>query len=139
MGTEIGHSFKYNQSKIYTPTLKKPVLSSSNAHTSSASNFTQTFISSHLDNEDITAIQNKKDTSNTDDIRSCVTPRGKNYSVQATYTPPRLTLLNTTLSIAPVELYAITKLPLVGKEYLCFQINSKSPHSAQCVTNQSTR
>ena len=44
-----------------------------------------------------------------------------------------MTLLNTTLSIAPVELYAITKLPLVGKEYLCFQIDSKSPHAAQCV------
>ena len=62
MGKEIGRSFKYNQSKISTPTLKKPVLSYLTAHKSSASNLTQTFISSHLDNEDSTAIQKKKDT-----------------------------------------------------------------------------
>ena len=77
MGKEIGRSFKYNRSKISTRTLKKPVLSSSASHTSSTSNLTRTFISSHLDNEDSTAIQNKKDTSNTDDIHSCVTPRKK--------------------------------------------------------------
>ena len=68
MGKEIGRSFKYNRSKISTPTLKKPVLSSSAAHTLSASNLTQTFISYHLDNKDSTAIQNKNNTSNTDDI-----------------------------------------------------------------------
>ena len=38
MGKEIGRSFKYNRSKIFTTTLKKPVLSSSAAHASSASN-----------------------------------------------------------------------------------------------------
>ena len=73
MGKEIGRSFKYNRSKISTPTLKKPVLSSSAAHTSSASNLTRTFISSHLDNKNSTTIQNKKNTSNIDDIHSCVT------------------------------------------------------------------
>ena len=40
MGKEIGRSFKYNGSKISTPTLKKPVLSYSAAYTSSASNST---------------------------------------------------------------------------------------------------
>ena len=40
MGKEIGRYFKYNRSKISTPTLKKPVLSSSSAHTSSAGNLT---------------------------------------------------------------------------------------------------
>ena len=133
MGKKNCRSFKYNRSKISTPTLKKPVLSSSAAHTLSAINLTLTFISSHLDNEDITAIQNKKDTSNTYDIHSCVTPGVNNYSVQATSTPPHLTLLNTTLPIASVELHTTTKLSPVGKEYLCFQINSKSPHAAQCV------
>ena len=107
-------------SKISTPTLKKPVLSSSTAHTSSASNLTRTFISSHLDNENSTTIQNKKNTSDTDDIDSCVTPRKQNHSVQATSTPPRLTLLNTTVPIAPVQLHTRTKLPPVGEEYLCF-------------------
>ena len=130
MGKEIGRSFKYNRSKISTPTLKKPVLSSSTAHASSASNLTQTFISSHLDNEDSTAIQNKKDTSNTDDIHSCVTPQKQNHSVQATSTAPRLTLLNTTVPIAPVRLHTRTKLPPVGKEYLCFQMNSRSPRDS---------
>ena len=57
MGKEIGRSFKYNQSKILTPTLKKPVLSSSAAHTLYASNSTQTSISSQLDNKDITKNQ----------------------------------------------------------------------------------
>ena len=67
MGKEIGRSFKYNRSKISTPTLKKLVLSSSAAHTSSTSKSEQTFISSHLDNEYSTAIQNKKAASNTDE------------------------------------------------------------------------
>ena len=74
MGKEIGRSFKYNQSKISTTTLKTTVLFYSTAHTSYASNLTQTFISYQLENKESTAIQNKKDTSNTDDIHSCVTP-----------------------------------------------------------------
>ena len=77
MGKEIGHSFRYNLSKLSTPTLKKHVLSYLAAHTSSASNSTQTFISSQLDNKDITTNQNKKNISNTDDIHSCVTPQKK--------------------------------------------------------------
>ena len=105
MGKEIGCSFEYNQSKISTPILKKPVLSSSADHKLYASNSTQTSISSQLDHKDITTNQNKNNNSNTDDIHSCVTPRKQNYSVGSTYTPPRLTPLNTTLTIAPVELH----------------------------------
>ena len=108
MGKDIGRSFKYNLSKISTPTVKKPDLSSSSAHASSASNLNRTFISSQLENEDITAIQNKKDSSNTDDIHSCVTPRKNYYSVQATSTLPCLKRLNTTLHIAPFELNTTT-------------------------------
>ena len=115
MGKETGCSFKYNWSKISTQTLKKPVLCFSDAHASSASNLTRAFISSHDDNKDSTVIQNKKNTSNTDDIHSCVTPRKQNYIVQATHTPPFLTLLNTTLHAAPVELHTTNKLPPVGK------------------------
>ena len=130
MGKEIGRYFKYNRSKISTPTLKKPVLSSSAAHTSSASNLTRIFISYHLDNKYSSTIQNKNNTSNTDDIHSCVTPRKQNHSVQATSKSPCLTPLNTTLHIAPVELHTTTKFPLVDKEYFCFHISSKSPHAS---------
>ena len=76
-GKEIGRSYKYNQSKISTSALKKTVLSSSAAHTLSASNSTPTSISSQLDNKDITTNQNKNNISNTDDIHSCVTPQKK--------------------------------------------------------------
>ena len=110
MGKEIGRYFKYNRSKIFTPTLKKTVLSSSAAHTSSASSLTRTFISYHLDIEDSTAIKNNKETSNTDEIHSCVTPRKQNISVQATSVPPCFTPLNTAIPISPVELHTTTKL-----------------------------
>ena len=75
MGKKIGRSFKYNRSKISTPTLKKSLLSSSANHTSYTTNLTQKIISYQLENEDSTAIQNTLDISNTDDILSCVTPR----------------------------------------------------------------
>ena len=102
MGREIGRSYKYNRSKIFTPSLKKLVLSSSAAHTLSAGNSTPTSISPQLDNKENTTNQIKNNTSNTDEIHSCVTSRKQNYSVQATSTPPRLTSLNTTLTIAHV-------------------------------------
>ena len=136
MGKEIGCFFKYNWSKLYTATLKKPVLSSSAAHTSSASNSAQTSISPQLDNKDITTNQSKNNNSNTDDIHSCVTPWKKNYIFHDTSTPTHLTPLNTTLHIAPVELHKTKQLPTAGKEYLCFQIKSKSPHPVQCVKSR---
>ena len=40
MGKDIGRSFKYNQPKSSSPTLKKPVLSSSENHTSYTTNST---------------------------------------------------------------------------------------------------
>ena len=58
MGKEIFRSFKYNRSKIPTPTLKKPVISSSANHKSYTTNLTRNIISSKLENEDITEIQN---------------------------------------------------------------------------------
>ena len=45
------------------------------------SSLTRTIISSHLENEDNNTIQNTTDTSNTDDIHSCVTPQKQNYCV----------------------------------------------------------
>ena len=75
----------------------------------------QTIISYQLENKDSTAIQNKLDISNTDDIHSYVTPQKQNISVQDTSTPPRLTPFITTLPIAPVELPKTTELRTVGR------------------------
>ena len=80
---------------------------------------TGTSISSQPDNKDITTNQNKNNTSNTDDIHSCVTPRKKNYSVHDTSTTNILKSLNTAIPIAPVELHTTTKLRPASKEYLC--------------------
>ena len=100
MVKDIGRLYKYNLPKQSTPTFKKPVLSSSAAHASSASNLKRTSISSQLDNKYITTNQNNKNTSNTYDIHSCVTQQKQNYNVQAIYTTTFLTPLNTILTIA---------------------------------------
>ena len=102
MGKDVGRSYKYNQSKISTPTLKKPILSSSANHTSYTTNLSQTIISSQLENEDSNTTQNTSEILNKDDIHSCVTPQKKNISVQTTSTLPRFTPLTTTLPLAPV-------------------------------------
>ena len=107
MGKDIDRSYKYNRLKISTPTLKKTVLSSSSNYTSYTTSLSQTIISSQLENKESTAIQNTSDISNKDDIHSCLTPR-KNYSVQATSTPPSLTPFITTLPLAPFELTKTT-------------------------------
>ena len=73
MVKDIGRLYKYNQPNQYTPTSKKPVLSSSDAHSSSASNLTGTFISSELNNKGSTTNKNKNNTSMTYDTHSCVT------------------------------------------------------------------
>ena len=120
MGKVIGRSYKYNLSTIPTPTLKKPVLSSSVNHTSYTTSLSQIIISYQLENKESTTIQKNLDISNIDDIHSCVTPQKQNISVQATYKPPCLKPLITTLFLAPVELTKTTELPPVGEEYLCF-------------------
>ena len=74
MGKDIGRSYQYNRSKIPTPTLKKPVLSSLANHTSYKTSLSQTFISSQLENADSIAIQNTSEILNKYDIHSCVTP-----------------------------------------------------------------
>ena len=132
MVKDNGHIYKYNRPKQSTAIFKKHVLSSSASHASSTSNSIGTSISPQLDNKDITKNQNKNNTSNIYDIQSCVSPRKQNYSVQATSTTTCLAPLNTTITIAPVELHKTKQLPPSGKEYLCFHINGRSSHSAQC-------
>ena len=136
MGKKIGRSFKYTWSKISTPKFKKPVLSSLANHTPFTTNLSQTIISCQLENEDRTAIQNRSEILNTDDINSCVTTQKHNISVQVASTSHHLTPLITTLPLAPVELTKTMELPPVGKEYLCFHVNSKSPHVSQCVKSR---
>ena len=41
--------------------------------------------------------------------------------------------LITTLPLLPVELPKTTHVSPLGKEYLCFRVDKKSPHAAQCV------
>ena len=93
-------------------------------------------MSHQLQHKDSTSIQNMVNISNTDDIHSCVTPRKHNISVQVTSTPPHLTPLITTLPFLPIELPKTTHLSPLGKEYLCFQIDNKYPHDAQCVKSR---
>ena len=80
-------------------------------------------MSHQLQHKDSTSIQNTANTSNIDEIHSCMTPRKQNISVQSIYTPPRLTPLITTLPPLPVELPKTTHLLPLGKEYLCFQVD----------------
>ena len=75
MGKDIGRLYKKIDSKLSTPTLKKPGLSSPASHTSSEGNSTQTYISPRLDNEHITTNQNKNNITTTYDIQSCVIPQ----------------------------------------------------------------
>ena len=74
MGKDVGCSYKYNRSKISSPTLKKPVLSSSANRTSYTTNSTPNIMSCQLQHKDSTSIQNTVNISNTDDIHSCVIP-----------------------------------------------------------------
>ena len=136
MGEEIVRSFKYNWPKSSSLTLKKPVLSSTANHTSCINVSNQPVTSHPCQHKGSASNQDKVNISSTDDIHSCVTPKIHNIRVQATSTPPRLTPLITTLPILPVELPKTTQLPPFGKECLCFQVDNKSPHAAQCVKSR---
>ena len=47
-----------------------------------------------------------------------------------------MTPLITTLPILPIDVPKTTHLPPLGKEYLCFQVDNKYPHAAQCVKSR---
>ena len=124
MVKEIGPSFKYHQSKISTPALKKPVLSYSKNLTSYTTNLTRTIISSQIENEDSTTIQNTSEILNTDYIHSCVTPRKLNIIVPATPTPPHLISFITTLPLAPIELPKKQNYPQLVKNICISRLTS---------------
>ena len=133
---DIGRVYKHNQPKSSSSTLKKPVLSSSAKHTLCITISNPPITSHPCQHKGSASNQDKVNISNTDDIHSCVTPKRHNISFQATSTPPRLTPLITTLPILPVQLPKTTQLPPLGKEYLCFQVDNKSPHADQCVKSR---
>ena len=136
MGKEIGRSYKHNRPKSSSPTLKKPVLSSSAHHTSCITISNPPITSHPRQHKGSASNPDKVNISNTDDIHSCVTTERHNISVQDASTPPRLTPLITTLPILPVELPKTTQLPPLSKEYLCFQVDNKSSHASQCVKSR---
>ena len=88
MGKEIGSSYKYNRPKSSSPTLKKPVLSSTANHTSCITISNQPVTSHPRQHKGSASNQDKVNISNIDDIHSCVTPKIHHISVQATFTPP---------------------------------------------------
>ena len=90
MGKDIGRFYKHNRPKSSSPTLKKPVLSSSAHHTSCITISNPNITSHQLQHKGSASNQDKVNISNTDDIHSCVTPKRHNIIVQATSTPPRL-------------------------------------------------
>ena len=52
MDKEIGRAYKYNRSKISSPTIKKPVLLSSANHTSYTNNLTPTMMYHQLQHKE---------------------------------------------------------------------------------------
>ena len=93
MGKDIGCFYKHNRPKSSSPTLKKPVLSSSANHTSCITISNPPITSHPRQHKGSASNQDKVNIINTDDIHSCVTPKRHNISVQATSTPPSLTPL----------------------------------------------
>ena len=65
----------------------------------------------------------------------CNTTKAK-LQCSAISTTNRLTSLNATLSMAPVELHRTKQLPPSCKKCVCFQINGRSSHAAQCVKSR---
>ena len=115
MGKDIGCSFKYNRPKSSSPTMKKPVLSSTANHTACITISNPPITSHPRQHKGSASNQDNVNISNKDDIHSCVTPKRNNISVKTTSTPPCLTQLITTLPILPVELPKTTQLPPLGK------------------------
>ena len=124
MGKDIGRSFKYNRPKSSSPTLKKPVLSSTANHTSCITISNPSITSHPRQHKGSASNQDKVNISNIDDIHSCVTPKIHNISVQAKSTPPRLTPLITTLPILPVELQKQHNHPHLVKNICVFKLTT---------------
>ena len=81
MGKDIGRFYKHNRPKSSSPTLKKPVLSSSANHTSCIIILNPPIMSHPRQHKGSASNQDKVNISNTDEIHSCVTPKRHNISV----------------------------------------------------------
>ena len=133
MGKDIERIYKYSQSKLSTSSLKATVSSSSYIQISSAIELKITSVPSvrnkHQKNSVLyyqNIIQNDASITNNDDIQSCDTPKKYIYIILTISTPNHHTQRIATTSSSRLNLNTPTILPLVGKEYMCFQKYGKT-------------
>ena len=140
MGKDIGKFYKYSQSQISTPSIRSPVISSSDPRTSSDIELTKNSVPSVTDKNQNNfvlysqnTIQNDATITNNEDIQSCETAKKRNYSIPIISTPNHHTQrLATTLSII-LNLNTPMILPPVSKEYICFLKYGKTAQAARCI------
>ena len=123
--------------------LKATVSSSSDTQTSSAIELTTMSVPSVRDKNQNNyvlysqnTIQNDANITNNDDIQSCETERKQNFSIPTISTTNHHTqrIANTSSSI--LNLNTPTIIPLVGKEYICFQKDGKTTQDSRCIKSR---
>ena len=62
--------------------------------------------------------------------------RKQNYSITATSTPKNHVQRIIVMPVCSFNLRTTLKLTLVGKEYMCFQIDGKSAQSSKCIKSR---
>ena len=94
MSKYIGKFYKHSQSQLSTPSIKEPVILSSNTQTSSAIELTTTSIPSVRDKNQNNSVlcsqnstQNDLSLTNNEDIQSFERQKKQNYSIPTTPTP----------------------------------------------------
>ena len=69
-------------------------------------------------------------------MQSCETPRKRNYSITTTSTLNHHSQRFGAMEVLSFNLNTTTKLPPVGNEYTCFQIDVTSVQAAKCVKSK---
>ena len=140
MGQDIGQIYKHSQSQLSTSLFKAPVCSSLASHTSSSIESTTASIPSVGDKKhnnyflcSQNFIHNYVRIANNDNIPSCETARQQNYSILNTWTTNHHTHCISNTSASLLNLHTSMRLPLFGKEYMCFQNDGKTAHAARCI------
>ena len=67
---------------------------------------------------------------------SHVKHKGKNYRLPKTFTPDHRSQCIYATSVSWLNLHTTTKLPAVGKQYMCFQNDSKTSQAAKCIKSR---
>ena len=78
-------------------------------------------------------IHNDLNITNNNDVQSCETPRKQNHRITTTSTPNQHAQRIGTMLYILLNLNTPTKLPPVGKAYMCFHIDGKYSQTAKCV------